>query len=427
MTEPRLSSEIAMDSEIAVAGSILIDPRCLDEVRRHVTADAFLFEHCREIFTIACDLADNGEKIDPLTILAKGTTFDRNFLFQAMEITPTAANAGIYAKLVTREALRRDYIAKLEQAVKDLSAGHDPVHVASDIQGESERVANEEVEGQVVDAAKAALELYDDMQRIESGYQPFIPTGYKSLDDILGGGMIREGMYILAARPGCGKTTFAVNIAQRILQKGTKVLLISLEMSRQQLTARFMAASFGKLTATQILTNAYPKTPELVDGVMQSLSEVSKYPLYFNRRGALNIKEIHFLAKQTKADVVIIDYLGLMKHGEGKSLYEKVTATSNQIKRMARNLGIPVLCLCQLNREVEGRKNDPPRLSDLRDSGAIEQDADAVMLIHKFNLEDTSEYDAVPMEIHIAKNRHGKTGKVEFNWYMRNGRILERR
>ena len=427
MPEPRFSSDVSLESETAVAGSILIDPRCLDEIRRHVTADAFLFENCREIFTIACQLADNGEKIDPLTILAKGTTFDRKFLFHAMEITPTAANAGMYAKLVTREALRRELISILEQAVENLSAGHDPVHVAADIQGESNRIAKEEAEGQLVNAADAALELYDDMQRVESGYQPFLPTGYRGLDAILGGGMIREGMYILAARPGCGKTTFAVNIAMRMLKKGTRTLFVSLEMSRQQLTARFMAADFGQVTATQILTNAYPKTDELVDGVTNALQAVSRYPLHFNRRSALNIQEIQFLAKQAGAEAVIIDYLGLMQHGEGRSLYEKVTATSNQIKRMARNLGIPVLCLCQLNREVEGRKNDPPRLSDLRDSGAIEQDADAVLLIQKYQLEDPQEYDAIPVELHIAKNRHGKTGKVAFNWYIRNGRILERR
>lgn len=239
--------------------------------------------------------------------------------------------------------------------------------------------------------------------------------------------MIREGLYILAARPGCGKTTFAVNIAMRMLQKGARLLFVSLEMSRQQLIARFVSADFGKVTATQILSNDYPKTDELVDGVTDSITKLSNYPLHFNRRGSLNLQEIHFLAKQTGAEAVVIDYLGLMKHGDGKSLYERVTATSNGLKRMARNLGIPVLCLCQLNREVESRKNEPPRLSDLRDSGAIEQDADAVLLIHKFTLENENEYDAIPMDLHVAKNRHGKTGKVEFVWYMRNGRMLERR
>ena len=427
MTEHRMLSEVAMESETAVAGSILIDPRCLDEVRRHVTADAFLFENCREVFSVACQLADNGETIDPVRILDRSKTLDRDFLLRAMEVTPTAARAGMYAKIVTREALRRDYIEKLSQAVDNLTAGQDPVYVASEVQGESERVAKEEVDGQVVGAAQAALELLDDMQRVESGYKPFLPTGYRGLDAILGGGMIREGLYILAARPGCGKTTFAVNIAMRMLQKGARLLFVSLEMSRQQLIARFVSADFGKVTATQILSNDYPKTDELVDGVTDSITKLSNYPLHFNRRGSLNLQEIHFLAKQTGAEAVVIDYLGLMKHGDGKSLYERVTATSNGLKRMARNLGIPVLCLCQLNREVESRKNEPPRLSDLRDSGAIEQDADAVLLIHKFTLENENEYDAIPMDLHVAKNRHGKTGKVEFVWYMRNGRMLERR
>ena len=225
MPEHRMLSEVAMESETAVAGSILIDPRCLDEVRRHVTADAFLFENCREVFSVACQLADNGETIDPVRILDRSKTLDRDFLLRAMEVTPTAARAGMYAKIVTREALRRDYIEKLSQAVDNLTAGQDPVYVASEVQGESERVAKEEVDGQVVGAAQAALELLDDMQRVESGYKPFLPTGYRGLDAILGGGMIREGLYILAARPGCGKTTF-LNLLTRLIPQTSGEILI---------------------------------------------------------------------------------------------------------------------------------------------------------------------------------------------------------
>ena len=421
-----ISSGVAMDSEIAVVGSILMEPSCLEEVRKNVKEDAFLLEHCREAFRIACDLADAGETIDPVTILAKAKTFDRNFVIQAMEVTPTAVNAGKYAQLVTQEALRRAYMAKLEQALSDLAAGQAPTHVAAELQGISEGIADQALEGNVVDAKAAVGELFEDILRIESGYRPFLPTGYRPLDGILGGGLLREGMYVLAARPGCGKTTFAVNIAQRMLQKGTRVLFVSLEMSRQQLTARLAACLVKTLTATQILTANYPKTPDLVDAVTDALTQISRYPLYFNRRSSLDVREIQFLAKQTKAQVVIIDYLGLMQHGEGKSLYEKVTATSNQIKRMARTLGIPVLCLAQLNRAVETRKNDPPRLSDLRDSGAIEQDADAVLLIHTYNqTSDTPDHAPTQLELRIEKNRHGRTGKAEFSWYKRNGRILE--
>ena len=183
------------------------------------------------------------------------------------------------------------------------------------------------------------------------------------------------------------------------------------KIAREQAEPRTDTLVWGKNAVTELL-----KSGGAVDTVYLADSLPQPVAGYYTA-----------LAKQTGAEAVVIDYLGLMKHGDGKSLYERVTATSNGLKRMARNLGIPVLCLCQLNREVESRKNEPPRLSDLRDSGAIEQDADAVLLIHKFTLENENEYDAIPMDLHVAKNRHGKTGKVEFVWYMRNGRMLERR
>lgn len=424
MSEHQLLSERAAGNELAVAGAILLDARCLDEVRQNVKADAFYYDHCREVFEIACELADTGQEVDLLPILSKAKTFDREFALKAMEITPTAANAGLYAKLITQEALRRNYIHELEQAVQELNAGQDPVYIASDVRDLSEKIAGEHVEGGVVSAADASLELYESMQRVSSGHTPFVPTGFKNLDDVLGGGMIREGMYVLAARPGRGKTTFAINITCNALKQGKRVLFITLEMSREQLVSRMVALKVGKLTATNILNNEIPQT--LMDEVTAVLCEVSNYPFWFNRRSTLDLQEINLLAKQVKVDLVVIDYLGLMQHKEGRTIYEKVTATSNGIKRMARSLGVPVLCLVQLNREVEGRKNDPPRMYDLRDSGAIEQDADAVLLLHSYELEDGSEYDATPIELHVAKNRHGPTGKVEFNWYKRNGRFVRR-
>lgn len=425
MNEYTLLSERAAGNEIAVIGSILLDSRCLDEIRRNVKADAFFYDHCREAFQIACDLSDAGEEVDLLSILAKAKTFDRKFILQAMESTPTAVNAGLYAKLVTQESLRRNYVTELENAINELQAGQDPAFIASEVQSASEAIANDQMESGLVSASDACLELYEAMRRASEGNAPFVKTGFAQLDNKLSGGLIREGMHVLAARPGRGKTTFAINLTKNILEQGKRTLFITLEMSREQLTSRFTAIKTGKLTASQIVSNEIPEN--LLDEVTETLCTVSNYPLWFNKKNALDIKEIHFLAKQNKAEFVVIDYLGLMQHRDGgRSLYEKVTATSNAIKRMARSLGIPVLCLVQLNREVEGRKNDPPRLSDLRDSGAIEQDADTVMLLHSYESENITEHEATPVDVIIAKNRHGPTGKVEFNWYKRNGRFTRR-
>lgn len=409
--------------DVSLAGSILIDPRCLDEVRRTITPEMFGDRRCRAIYEAACELSDEGATVDPVTIRSRAAEWDDAFSRQAMEITLTAANVGAYCEALHTEFLRRELLAGIQERADALLAGHDPLGEATELLTLTERITEGSYDAGVVSAREAATELLEDLDRVDKGYRAFVETGISDLDRILGGGLIREGLYILAARPGCGKTTLAAALADRMLERGRRVLFVSLEMSRKQLMARRVAADAGRVTAAQILRGELSEEERRAVG--ESLVKLAKRPLFFNRRTSLNTSEIQFLAKQNRADVVIIDYLGLMRHEAGKSLYERVTGTSNQLKRMARGLEAPVLCLAQLNREVEGRQNQEPRLSDLRDSGAIEQDADGVLLIHRPAIEDADEYGPTPMEVTVAKNRHGRTGKIELNWYMRSGRILE--
>lgn len=409
--------------DVSLAGSILIDPRCLDEVRRTITPEMFGDRRCRAIYEAACELSDEGATVDPVTIRSRAAEWDDAFSQQAMEITLTAANVGAYCEALHTEFLRRELLAGIQERADALLAGHDPLGEATELLTLTERIAEGSYDAGVVSAREAAAELLEDLDRVDEGYRAFVETGISDLDRILGGGLIREGLYILAARPGCGKTTLAAALAERMLERGRRILFISLEMARKQLMARRVAADVGRATAAQILRGELSEEERKAVG--ESLVKLAKRPLFFNRRASLNTSEIQFLAKQNRADVVIIDYLGLMKHDAGKSLYERVTGTSNQLKRMARGLETPVLCLAQLNRGVEGRQNQEPRLSDLRDSGAIEQDADGVLLIHRPAIEDADEYGPTPMEVTVAKNRHGRTGKIELNWYMRSGRILE--
>jgi replicative DNA helicase len=160
------------------------------------------------------------------------------------------------------------------------------------------------------------------------------------------------------------------------------------------------------------------------DELIPQLTDLSKRPLTYLDRPRIRVDDILFFARQSKADAVIIDYLGLMDHRAGRSIYEKVSATSNELKRAARTLKVPVLCLAQLNREIEGRKG-PPRLSDLRDSGAIEQDADGVFLLHKLDRGESTDSKLSPLDLIVAKHRHGGTGTVRFSWALRNGRIVQ--
>ena len=410
--------------ELAVAGSILVDPVCLPEVRNIVSPTMFSNDQCREVFEIACDLYDNNDKIDPVIILQRSKHLDQEFVVHAMESTPTVQNAGIHAQFMAKEHMRGTLLERLNGAFQELVAGQDPIEIATDILHTVEAATQNELDNDIITGADAGLKLLDAIEKAKAGKKTFIPTGFKNLDTILRGGLIKDGLIVLAARPGCGKTTLATAIAERMLKKGTKILFISLEMSVEQLDARRVAAEIGKLSAAQILNGDFDDS--MWDEIVLTTSDIANRPMSFNLKERLDVKEIQFLGKREKPDMVIIDYLGLVKPGDGKSRYEQVTNISNELKRMARNLRVPVLCLAQLNREVEGRKGDPPRLSDLRDSGAIEQDADVVMLLHK-SMEEVSEYEAMPLDVIIAKNRFGPLGKASMNWYMRSGRIVETR
>lgn len=415
----------ARGAELAVIGSILVDDRCLSAVRKEVTEESFFFEDCKSAFSAACALADKGGPIDPITVRNEAPELTREFLIEAMEITPTARNAGEHAKIVAQEATRRHCVEMLSGAVEELSAGQDPAHVIGDVQREAGKVLESQTCGDVVNISDVIVDLMDKWQDGGPGNQNFRPTGYPKLDSVLGGGFIKEGMYILAARPGCGKTTLALNIALQMLKEGKRVLFVSLEMSREQISTRLLSLLTGKPFAELASGRAFKEDSRTWDDIASKTGEIGAYKLDIYDQAGATVDRILLDAQSKEYDCVVIDYLGLLEQRKGTSRYEKITYISGELKRMARKLGIPILCLAQLNREVEGRNGGEPRLSDLRDSGSIEQDADAVLLLHSENREDAKDYEGTFTKVIVAKNRHGKAGKVDFTWYKNNGLFRE--
>lgn len=211
--------------DVSLAGSILIDPRCLDEVRRTITPEMFGDRRCRAIYEAACELSDEGATVDPVTIRSRAAEWDDAFSQQAMEITLTAANVGAYCEALHTEFLRRELLAGIQERADALLAGHDPLGEATELLTLTERIAEGSYDAGVVSAREAAAELLEDLDRVDEGYRAFVETGISDLDRILGGGLIREGLYILAARPGCGKTTLAAALAERMLERGRRILL----------------------------------------------------------------------------------------------------------------------------------------------------------------------------------------------------------
>jgi replicative DNA helicase len=354
---------------------------------------------------------------------------DTTFLVQLMEVTPTAANAAEYATLVHEAAIRR--------AVRDAAQGmidramDETVQTADLLSGALEQMQRINV-GSVTalasseDAASEFLTYLDELERGEAA--AVVPTGFQRLDKLLGGGMIQSGLYILAARPGVGKTTVGLKVADKVAAS-MPVLFVSLEMDLPQLTARRLADRTG-IRIGKILLEGCVTEDERAK-LAAATAEIAATRLFVNRASGASVEEISLFARSIpNLGLIVVDYLGLITNKDRGSLYEKITANSNALKRLARSLKIPVLCLAQLNRQSEQRPDKTPSMADLRDSGAIEQDADAVILLHRPAIylpqeQKPKPWEAEPLEIIVSKNRHGQTGRVTMNFYGTNGRISD--
>lgn len=418
-------------SEQSLAGALLIDARVLPVIRPIVHPTDFVSASCEAIYRAACRLFDAGETIDPVTIQANsaeyGYKLDDKYLVQLMEITPTAANAEKYAQLVHEDAIRRT-VRTAATNIAEQSADHS-LSPEKLVGGALEifQSIDQGNEKSLVSSEDAAVNFLNYRDRLEQGKTSVTGTGYSKLDRLLGGGMVQEGLYILAARPGVGKTTLGLKIADNVA-KAKPVLFVSLEMSEEQLTARRVADRNG-MAIGRVLFGEFLSGEERTN-IATALSDMARTKLRYNRKPGATVADVSLLAR-TIPDIglVVIDYLGLLGSEERhQSIYERVTANSAALKRLARSLGIPILCLAQLNRESEKRQDKRPTMADLRDSGAIEQDADAIMLLHRPYLHTPggrADHEAEALEIFLVKNRHGKTGNITLGFYGRNGRIRE--
>lgn len=413
-----------LTSEQMVIGVLLGDPRTIRTIRAELDAEDFQSEDGRAIFRAACALDDDGVSADPVLIrqkaLEQGHELDRRGMIEAMEVS-AVGSLDTHIQGMKEARLRSGLLDAVSSANIRLMSEVAPAAVCADLQAEIQTVLERDTAHGLESSAGALSRFVDHRIEIESGKRrAFVPTGFNSLDNSLGGGMVQSGFYVLGARPGCGKTSMGLQIAEKAAAAGISTLFISLEMPVVQLTARRLAEATG-IPAGRILLHGLDDDENA--RIADAMSTLSKRPLFFNRAHRATVGSVGVLARQVKdCGLVVLDYLGLLQHEHGKSMYERVTLTSNALKRLALVLGIPILCLAQLNREVEGR-NSPPRLSDLRDSGAIEQDADGVLLLHKPPFEDDG-IGPAPLVCTVAKNRHGPSGKeIEFNWYMKSGRI----
>lgn len=411
-------------AEQAVAGAILVDSegRFWTETRSFLTLDDFQSAECRSVYKAACDLVDDGKPADIITVCRRAG-IPNDFAAQLMEVTPTAANVVEYAKALHEQALARRAITLCEQMQDQMNGGADTAAVISETAHDLEALLDGDRGNGLADAEDIFSSLLDYMNEMQDGGGTL--RTFPCLDKALGG-FAKGRLYIVASRPGIGKSAFGIALAQMMAKKH-RVLYVSLEMSGEEIAARIVGSISG-LSYSRIL-NGGITDPEEMNRLWTGNKTASVLMLTINTAPSATVERVSVWARQSRAEAVFIDHLGLLQ-APGKSEYDRVTGISAALKRLARQLNVPVIAECQLNRSTVEATDKRPQLHQLRSSGAVEQDADCVMLLHredyfKADGERCKPWEPQQFEVDIAKNRHGRTGRFCLTWYANSNRFVD--
>ena len=417
----------SLEAEQSVLGSILIDSRCLTDVIGILHAEDFYLEQNRQIYETIYNMFNFSQTIDPVTVLDKmkelGFYRDdtREYILQLMEITPTAANAVRYANIVREKAMLRglaDAATDISETVFEQKGS--PAEILEFAEKKIYSLRKGERGDSLEHIGTTLLKVYDHLTELckSDSAIPGLSTGLRDLDVMING-LNKSDLLLLAARPAMGKTAFALNLCLNVAKKCNQtVAMFSLEMSREQLAMRLLSIeSFvdGQKMATGKLTE------EEWTKLGMASAALSQTDIRVDDNPSITVAEMN--AKCRRLDnlgLVIIDYLQLMNGSGyskgGESRQNVVSDISRSLKIMAKELNVPVVCLSQLSRGPEGRTDKRPMLSDLRESGAIEQDADEVLFLYRDEYYNKDSEDKGIAECIVAKNRHGEIGTVKLQW-----------
>ncbi len=429
MDEELLARQVpqSLEAEQAVLGSILIDSRCITDVVGLLKPDDFYLQQNREIYETIYTMFNYSQTIDPVTVLDKMKELgyyqdnSRDYILQLMEITPTAANVERYANIVHEKAMLRG----LGQAASDIS---EMVSEGTGTAGEMLESAEKKIyalrKGETGDSLEhigtVLHKVFDRLTELAESDSaiPGLSTGLRDLDTKING-LNKSDLLLVAARPAMGKSAFGLNIGTYVAKKYKKtVAIFNLEMSREQLAMRILASEsfieLQKLATGKLSEEEWTK-------LSMAASALSQTDIRIDDNPSITVADIK--AKLRRLDnlgLVIIDYLQLMQgSGYGKASENRVQVVgdiSRSLKIMAKELNIPVICLSQLSRAVESRTDKRPIMSDLRESGAIEQDADSVMFLYRDEYYNENTEDKGIAECIVSKNRHGETGTIKMQW-----------
>ena len=419
----------SLEGEQAVLGSMLIDEVCVKDVMDKLVPSDFYLRQNREIFETIYTMFTYARPIDGITVceeMRKAGTYDENttrsYLAQLMEITPTSANVMEYVAIVRDKALLRG----VAQAAGEITAlVQEGIGEAGDILEAAEQKIYAVRRGQSAqDMVPLRMVLPDVLDRLSEMSEsesrlPGLSTGLSAVDRKITG-LNKSDLILLAARPGMGKTSFALNVALNVAKTAQKtVAVFSLEMSREQLATRLLSSE-ACVESGRLRTGSLRETDW--DKIAAAAGVLNKLDIRIDDNPMLSVADMN--AKCRRIDglsLVVIDYLQLMTSASGnnrggENRQQVVSDMSRMLKIMAKELNVPVICLSQLSRANEKRDDKRPMLSDLRESGAIEQDADIVLFLYRDDYYNEDSEKRNIAECIVAKNRHGETGKVELRW-----------
>ncbi len=436
-----------LDAEQAVLGCVLMEPSCISTVQHYLRSECFYLPQHVSIFNAMINIDIVGQKIDPLIVLEKlkseklyDDAAGKQYLLQLASAIPSTANVEVYAKIVREKYFLRTLINISKEIIENAVSQEEDADIILD---SAEQKIYDIRQGKNISAPSKLKDIiyndvYDRLAKLNSPEREQylgIKTGYADLDGVIVG-LNKSDLILVGARPSMGKTSFALNIARNIaLKEKRKVLFFSLEMTKEQIAQRVLATDAGvdgkKMREGRL-------DPADWVGIAEAASALSDCELYFDDSSDITVTEMKARTRRLgKVDCVFIDYLGLIRSGKkSENRVQEVTEITRSLKLMAKDLNIPVFVCAQLSRGTEGRgKSHRPQLSDMRESGSIEQDADIVLLLYRDTYykndgdsndvqEEVPEVQSEDIEVIVAKNRHGETKTVKFVWDSKHTRFI---
>jgi replicative DNA helicase len=418
----------SLEAEQSVLGGILVDPECISQVLEQITrSDMFYKKQHADIYDVFLGMFNLSKPIDFITALDevnKAHIFPdemsaKVYLAQLMELVPSTANIGDYCTIVQNHYYRRKLIAA---AGEIMEKSRDGDGTASQLLDMAEQRIYDIRQGrdsnELVPIDKVIIDTYDRLQKLTGEDRELylgLRTGFNRLDAMMTG-LNKSDLILLAARPGMGKTSFALNIATNVAKKYEKdVVVFSLEMSSEQLVSRILSSEAQ--VGSESLRTGNLNSDQWVQ-LAASADLLSKTHMFLDDTPGVTVAEIKAKVRRLKnIGLIVIDYLQLMSAGgRSENRVQEISKITRNLKIMAKELNIPVIVLSQLNRSAEQRPDHKPMLADLRESGSIEQDADIVLFLFREGYYNPEIDNPNVAKCILAKNRHGSTGEVDLSW-----------